>query len=50
MWHIENPMRVFSDFVTPLSMSNQLTVNALVLRNKYDSFPREDKEALESLV
>jgi hypothetical protein len=50
MWHIENPMRVFSDFVPPTLTSNQLTVNALVLKDKYDSFPEGDKIALESLA
>lgn len=48
MWQIENPIKVFSDF-TAFNDEHNLTVYAIVLEQKYLSFPREDREKLESL-
>jgi hypothetical protein len=47
MWHIENPNKVF-DYVTETNAAD-FTVNALVLKNKYDSFPVEDRKAIEAI-
>ena len=47
MWHIENPNRVF-DYLTKNSEDN-FALNAVLLRSKYDSFPIEDRKALEDL-
>ena len=48
MWHIENPVKVFQDF-TSIDLDNEFTVNAILLANKYDSFPDKDKKTIESL-
>ncbi len=47
MWHIENPNKVF-DYVTETNAAD-FTVNALVLKNKYDSFPVEDRKAIKAI-
>ncbi len=47
MWHIENPNKVF-DYVAENSAAD-FSVNALMLKSKYDAFPAEDKHALESI-
>ena len=49
MWHIENPIKVF-DYVANVDTENGLTMNALMLKTKYDSFPANDRNALENLV
>jgi len=48
MWHIENPIKVF-DYVTEVDKDNGLTVNAIMLKEKYDSFPAEDRKNLENI-
>ena len=48
MWHIENPIKVF-DYVTGVDRNNGLTVNAIMLKEKYDSFPAEDRKNLENI-
>jgi hypothetical protein len=47
MWHIENPNKVF-DYVAETNAAD-FSVNALVLKSKYDSFPAEDRQAIESI-
>lgn len=47
MWHIENPIKVF-DYITGVD-GDRLTVNALILKDKYNSFPAQDRENLENL-
>lgn len=47
MWHIENPNRVFDYLIK--NSEDEFSLNALLLRSKYDSFPIEDKKALENL-
>jgi len=47
MWHIDNPVKVF-DYITGID-GDKLTVNALILKDKYNSFPVEDRENLEKL-
>jgi hypothetical protein len=48
MWHIENPIKVFQD-VAHINGWNNFTVNAILLTNKYNSFPEKDRKKLESL-
>lgn len=47
MWHIDNPIKVF-DYITGVD-GDKLTVNALILKDKYNSFPAQDRENLEKL-
>ncbi|MEQ1665633.1 MAG: NgoPII family restriction endonuclease [Bdellovibrionales bacterium] len=47
MWGIENPNKVFS--YIGLAKSDTFAMNALVLDGKYNSFPKEDRDALENL-
>lgn len=47
MWHIENPYKVFEYIVQPSSKS--FSLHALVLKEKYDSFPERDRNALEQI-
>lgn len=47
MWHIDNPIKVF-DYITGID-GDKLTVNALILKDKYNSFPAEDRGNLEKL-
>ncbi|MFA5841649.1 MAG: NgoPII family restriction endonuclease [Candidatus Paceibacterota bacterium] len=49
MWHIENPVDVF-DYISEVDEENELTVNALILDEKYQSFPESDRVNLEKLV
>lgn len=48
MWHIENPLRVFGN-IASADDGSDFTVNALLLREKYDAFPVEDQKRLEDL-
>ena len=48
MWHIENPIKVF-DYAAEINRNNGLTVNAIILREKYDSFPMADRKILENI-
>ncbi len=48
MWHIENPSKVF-DYITTVDISKELNVNAIILTEKYNSFPEEDIQRLENL-
>jgi len=47
MWHIDNPVKVF-DYITEID-GDKLTVNALILKDRYNSFPAKDRENLEKL-
>lgn len=49
MWGIENPIKVF-DYIVSLQQNNNFSVNALLLKEKYMSFPKEDRNAVEKLV
>lgn len=49
MWGIDNPLRVF-DYVTNVERDSELTVNVIMLEEKYNSFPESDRHALESIV
>ncbi len=48
MWHIENPIKVF-EYITGVESDKKLTVNALMLKEKYLSFPENDRKNLEKL-
>jgi hypothetical protein len=48
MWGINNPNKVFS-YLTSQAQAD-FTLNVLLLKNKYDSFPQEDRVALENIV
>jgi len=48
MWHIENPIKVF-DYVAKVDRNNGLTVNAIILKEKYNSFPATDIKNLENI-
>ncbi len=47
MWQIENPNRVFDYLIK--NSEDEFSLNAVLLRSKYDSFPIEDRTALENL-
>jgi hypothetical protein len=47
MWHIENPNKVF-DYI-PFKKDTDFIVNALILKNKYNSFPERDRRNLENI-
>ena len=49
MWHIENPIKVFENHISkyPIMESN---IIALIPKNKYESFPKNDRTNLENLV
>ena len=49
MWHIDNPIKVF-DYVAKVDDNSKLSVNALLLKDKYFSFPRERRDSLEKLA
>lgn len=49
MWGIENPIKVF-DYVVPTEQNPELFVNAILLKDKYLSFPEKDRKNLESLI
>jgi hypothetical protein len=46
MWHIESPMKVYKDFFT-LTDSASFSLNAIILLDKYNSFPEQDRSCLE---
>ncbi len=48
MWHIQNPIQVFNN-VTTIDKNSALTINAIILTEKYNSFPESDRNKLESL-
>src|SRR3989338_6231169 len=49
MWGIENPIKVFN-YAAPVNRNVELSVNALMLKEKYLSFPEKDRKNLEKLV
>lgn len=49
MWGIDNPLHVF-DYVTNIERDNELTVNAIMLTEKYNSFPESDRQSIESIA
>lgn len=49
MWGIDNPIKVF-DYVVPPQENTDFFVNAIILTEKYLSFPEQDRINLEALV
>lgn len=49
MWGIENPLKVF-DYVAPTDQNTEFFVNAIILKEKYLSFPERDRKNLEKLA
>lgn len=49
MWGIEHPNRVFS-YLLPNEIDADFKMNAIILKQKYDEFPKNDKEGLEDMV
>lgn len=49
MWEIENPIKVF-DYIAPIDRNEEFSVNAIMLKEKYLSFPEKDRKNLEKLV
>lgn len=49
MWGIENPIKVF-EYVAPFEKNAELSVNAIILKEKYLSFPEKDRKNLEKLI
>ena len=47
MWSIENPLRLFEDLCA-LEYGNKLNLFALMRKEKYLSFPKEDIKDLEN--
>lgn len=48
MWGIDNPISVFR-YITGINRNDNFTVNAIMLNEKYISFPKADRENLEAL-
>lgn len=46
MWMIENPIRVFS-YIYKLNMKKDFSLITLLTKNKFESFPKEDIDALK---
>jgi hypothetical protein len=49
MWGIENPLKVFG-YLSDENLSKEFTVNAIMLKEKYESFPMGDRNLIESYV
>lgn len=49
MWGIENPIKVF-DYITPSEQTSDFFVNAILLKEKYLSFPEKDRKNIEALI
>ena len=49
MWHIENPIKVF-DYITKVDEKTTFSVNSILLKEKYLSFPKKDRIKLESMI
>lgn len=48
MWHIENPWKVFQEFINH-DIQSTFSAYTLLLKEKYQSFPEEDRKELEEL-
>ncbi len=49
MWGIDNPLHVF-DYITNIENKNDLTVNAIMLAEKYNSFPIKERQMIENIT
>jgi hypothetical protein len=48
MWAIENPLKVFSYMIKDYK-ENNFTAYAIIKADKYNSFPRDDRQKIESI-
>lgn len=48
MWAIENPMNVFN-YVAPIEKDSEFSFNAIMLKEKYVTFPKEDRALIEKI-
>lgn len=48
MWGIDNPLYVFNH-ITNIESEKELTVNAIMLTEKYNSFPSADRQNVENI-
>jgi hypothetical protein len=48
MWHIDNPLKVFNEFAS-IHSQQTLTIHAILLTEKYHSFPLVDIAKLEAM-
>lgn len=48
MWGIENPIKVFN-YVTAIGTETEFSANVILLKEKYLSFPEEDRRNIEKL-
>jgi hypothetical protein len=48
MWSISNPLRVF-DYITEYDSNSKFTLIAIIPKDKYASFPEENRRELETL-
>ena len=47
MWHIESPFKFFSEY---LDLESKIfSLNVIILEEKYNSFPEEDRKNIEKL-
>ena len=49
MWGIDNPLHVF-EYITNIERDSDLTINAIMLTEKYNSFPESDRQAIENIA
>lgn len=49
MWGIDNPIKVYN-YVTSINNDNEFSVNAIMLTEKYLSFPKKDRNNVESIT
>lgn len=49
MWGIENPIKVFN-YAAPVDPNAEFSVNAVMLKEKYLSFPEKDRDIVEGIV
>jgi hypothetical protein len=47
IWKIQNPIKAFSNLYT-YDRKQDFTLIALMLKNKFDSFPKKDQDAIKS--
>lgn len=48
MWHIENPIKVY-DYITKIDETSDFSVNLILLKEKYLSYPENDRAELEKI-
>ena len=48
MWGIDNPLHVFN-YITNIEKDDEFTVNAIMLTEKYNSFPGSDRQIIENV-